>query len=184
MLVERASPTGVSEYEKAGVPLREIGGPTSTSMLYWLALPAYLRRDRTAVAQAAGRSAALVSSFFPMHWAASAAARERTGIRHVHLCFEPFPFFHDREVIGMYPPWKRALLAYLRTAYGGSTRRGVAGADRAAHAEPGHRRLDRARVRHQPARSPPTPASTRSSSTPTPRPSWPTCARATATGRS
>ena len=35
----------------------------------------------------------------------------------MHLCFEPFPFFHDREVIGMYPAWKRALLAYLRAAY-------------------------------------------------------------------
>lgn len=129
MLVERTSPHWREEYQKAGVPLREIGGPTSTSMLYWLALPAYLSRDRTAVAEAAGRSAALVSSFFPMHWAA-AAARERTGIRHAHLCFEPFPFFHDREVIGMYPPGKRALLAYLRTVYGGVDRRGVAGADR------------------------------------------------------
>ena len=128
-LVERTSPLWRERYAEAGVPLREIGGATSTSMAYWLALPAFLRRDRAAVARTAERSAALVSSFFPMHWAA-AAARERTGIRHAHLCFEPFPFFHDPEVIGMYPGWKRALLAYLRVAYRGVDARGVRGADR------------------------------------------------------
>ena len=112
----------MSEYENAGVPLREIGGPTSTSMLYWLALPAYLSRDRAAVAEAAGRSAALVSSFFPMHWAA-AAARERDRHPPRAPVLRAVPFFHDREVIGMYPPWKRALLAYLRTAYRGRRQR-------------------------------------------------------------
>ena len=66
-----------------------------------------------------------------MHWAARGRG-ERAGIRHAHLCFEPFPFFHDREVIGMYPAWKRALLAYLRAAYGGLDARGVCGAPTAS----------------------------------------------------
>jgi len=129
VLVERASPHWRERYESAGVPLREIGGPTSTSMAYWLALPAYVRRDRRAAVAAAGGSAALVSSFFPMHFAAVIAAG-RADIRHVHLCFEPFPFFHDREVIGMYPAWKRVLLAYLRVAYRGLDAHGVRRADR------------------------------------------------------
>jgi glycosyltransferase involved in cell wall biosynthesis len=129
VLVERASPHWRERYEDAGVPLHEIGGGTSTSMLYWLGLPAFVRRDRKAAVAAAAGSAALVSSFFPMHWGAVVAGG-RTGIRHVHMCFEPFPFFHDREVIGMYPAWKRALLAYLRVAYRGLDARGVRGADR------------------------------------------------------
>jgi glycosyltransferase involved in cell wall biosynthesis len=129
MLVERTSPHWREEYEKAGVPLREIGGPTSTSMAYWLALPVFVRRDRRAAVAAAPGSAALVSSFFPMNWAAAVAA-SRADIRHVHLCFEPFPFFHDREVIGMYPVWKRALLAYLRVSYRGLDARAVRRADR------------------------------------------------------
>jgi glycosyltransferase involved in cell wall biosynthesis len=129
VLVERASPHWRERYEDAGVPLHEIGGGTSTSMLYWLGLPAFVRRDRKAAVAAAAGSAALVSSFFPMHWGAVVAGG-RTGIRHVHMCFEPFPFFHDREVIGMYPAWKRALLAYLRIAYRGLDARGVRGADR------------------------------------------------------
>ena len=129
MVVERASPLWRERYAEAGVPLREIGGPTSTSMAYWLALPAFVRRDRRAAVAAAPRSAALVSSFFPMHWAAVVGA-SRADIRHVHLCFEPFPFFYDREVIGMYPVWKRALLAYLRIAYRGLDARGVRLADR------------------------------------------------------
>lgn len=129
VLVERASPHWREQYDRARVPLREIGGATSTSMLYWLALPAYVRRDRRGAIATARGSAALVSSFFPMHWAA-AVAGGRAGIRHVHLCFEPFPFFYDREVIRMYPVWKRVLLAYLRIAYRGLDAHGVRSADR------------------------------------------------------
>jgi glycosyltransferase involved in cell wall biosynthesis len=51
-------------------------------------------------------------------------------VTHAHLCFEPFPFFHDPEVKGMYPAPKRALLAYLTAAYGWIDSAGVTGADR------------------------------------------------------
>ena len=129
VLVERSSPLWRERYEEAGVPLREIGGATSTSMAYWLGLPAFVRRDRRAALPAAGRSAALVSSFFQMHWAAVVAG-SRNDIRHVHMCFEPFPFFYDREVIRMYPACKRMLLAYLRIAYRGLDKAGVRRADR------------------------------------------------------
>src|SRR5699024_3114087 len=55
---------------------------------------------------------------------------KQAGVRHVSLCFEPFPFFHDAEVMGMYSPVKRALLASLKGVYGGLDRRGVSSADR------------------------------------------------------
>ena len=129
VLVERASDYWRERYEEAAVPLREIGGRTSTSMLYWLMLPYYLRRDRDAVTHETSKASAIVSTFFPMHWAANIAAA-RWGIRHAHLCFEPFPFFHDREVKGAYPAPKRALLAYLSAAYGRIDKSGVLGADR------------------------------------------------------
>jgi glycosyltransferase involved in cell wall biosynthesis len=129
VLVERASDHWRERYAEAGVPLREIGGRTSTSMLYWLALPYYLRRDREAVGRETSGASAIMSTFFPMHWAGNIAAA-RWGIRHAHLCFEPFPFFHDREVKAAYPAPKRALLAYLSAAYGWIDRRGVLGADR------------------------------------------------------
>jgi glycosyltransferase involved in cell wall biosynthesis len=129
MLVERASPLWRERYAEAGVPLHEIGGRTSTSMVYWGAFPAYLRRDERAIRAHAARSAALVSSFFPMPWLAGRVAR-RLGLRHVSLCFEPFPFFHDADVIGLYPAWKRALLAYLQRAYGPIDRGGIERADR------------------------------------------------------
>ena len=102
-------------YAEAGVPLREIGGPTSTSMLYWLALPGLpAAGPRRAVDREPRRTPARscrASSRCTGRRGRRAPAR---GIRHAHLCFEPFPFFHDREVIGMYPAPKRALLAYLR----------------------------------------------------------------------
>jgi glycosyltransferase involved in cell wall biosynthesis len=98
-------------------------------MLYWLALPHYLRRDREAVVRETSNASAIVSTFFPMHWAGNIAAA-RWGIRHAHLCFEPFPFFHDPEVKAAYPLPKRALLEYLSAAYGRVDRKGILGADR------------------------------------------------------
>ena len=74
-------------------------------------------------------AAAIVSTFFPMHWAGNIAA-SHWGIRHAHLCFEPFPFFHDREVKAAYPAPKRALLEYLAAVYGRIDRKGVLEADR------------------------------------------------------
>jgi glycosyltransferase involved in cell wall biosynthesis len=128
VLVERASPLWRERYAEVGVPLHEIGGDTSTSMAYWAAFPAFLRRDRSAVTRAAVNASAIVSSFFPMPWVASRVAREG-GLRHVSLCFEPFPFFHDDEVIRMYSTPKQALLRFLAAAYGRVDLDGIQGAD-------------------------------------------------------
>lgn len=127
VMVEAASDLWRERYAEAGVPLHEIGSPTSMSMAYWGAFPAFLARDRRAVERFEGASS-IVSSFFPMPWVGAAAARKH-GVPHVSLCFEPFPFFHDAEVIGMYPRPKQALLAFLRTAYGRIDRAGIAAAD-------------------------------------------------------
>jgi glycosyltransferase involved in cell wall biosynthesis len=128
VLVEEASPLWRERYADAGVPLHEIGGPTSMNLRYWGAFPAYLMRDDRAVKRRAAHSSAIVSSFFPMPWLGMRAARE-FGIPHVSLCFEPFPFFHDAEVIGLFPPPKRALLAFLRASYGWVDTQGIQGSD-------------------------------------------------------
>lgn len=128
VLVERSSQMWIDRYAEAGLELREIGGATSSSMTYWGAFPAYLARDRRAVTEAAASASAVLSSFFPMPWVGAHAARAH-GLRHVSLCFEPFPFFHDAEVIGMYPKPKRALLTFLRTAYGRIDVQGIRAAD-------------------------------------------------------
>ncbi len=128
VMVEAASPLWRERYETAGVKLREIGGATSMNLGYWAAFPLMLRRDLAALHDAAASADVLVSSFFPMPWLASQAARQQ-GKPHLSLCFEPFPFFHDTEVIGMYPAMKRTMLAFLRTAYGGLDAAGLRGAD-------------------------------------------------------
>ncbi|WP_344139154.1 glycosyltransferase family 4 protein [Pedococcus bigeumensis] len=128
VVVESASPLWRERYADAGVRLTEIGGLTSTSLAYWGSFPYFLRRDLTSVRQRAAGRPVIVSSFFPMPWIAGRVAREH-GLRHVSLCFEPFPFFHDEEVIGLYPKWKQHLLLGLRTAYGRLDAQGVASAD-------------------------------------------------------
>lgn len=128
VLVESASPLWRERYADAGVQLTEVGGRTSTSLAYWATFPYFLRRDLAEVRGRATGRPVLVSSFFPMPWIAGTVARER-GLRHVSLCFEPFPFFHDAEVIGLYPKWKQHLLHGLRTAYGRLDEQGLKSAD-------------------------------------------------------
>lgn len=130
MVVERSSDYWRERYAAAGVPLHEISAKTSTSKAYWLAFPRHLRHDRrelTRIADATG-AGHFVSSFFPFNLLCGELAAAR-GLRHTHLCFEPFPFFHDREVQGLYPPHQRALMRGLGMLYGRLDRRGVASAD-------------------------------------------------------
>jgi glycosyltransferase involved in cell wall biosynthesis len=128
VVVEDASDQWRERYASSAAALVEIGPPTSSSMAYWGAFPAFLTRDAWAVRRALSDADVVVSSFFPMPWV---AARTRgAGVRHVTLCFEPFPFFHDSEVVGMYPPTKRRLLSLLKWAYAGVDRAGIASADR------------------------------------------------------
>lgn len=130
MVVERASDYWRERYAAAGIPLHEISSSTSTSKLYWLTFPVHLIRDRKRLGELIARTGAshLISSFFPFNLLCSQLG-ERHGIRHTHLCFEPFPFFHDREVQNLYPPAQRWLMRILDVLYGGLDRRGVNDAD-------------------------------------------------------
>ncbi|WP_076260292.1 glycosyltransferase [Intrasporangium flavum] len=128
MVVESASPLWRDRYAAEGITLNEIGGLTSTRLAYWAAFPWFLRRDLKALRSLVRPGDVLVSSFYPMPWAATRVARD-LGLRHVSLCFEPFPFFHDAEVIGLYPRPKRALLRGLRMAYGRLDHVGITAAD-------------------------------------------------------
>ncbi len=124
VMVEKSSQLWLDRYAEAGVTVHEIGGATSSSMAYWGAFPWFLRRDQRAIRERAEQSSAIVSSFFPMHRLGQRAADD-FGLPHVALCFEPFPFFHDDEVIGLYPPPKRALLRVLARLYERIDARGV-----------------------------------------------------------
>ena len=126
VVVERSSELWRDRYSEASVPLHEISGATSTSKAYWLTFPRYLRSDRRAIEGLVDRlgPVTLLSSFFPMNYLCSQIAGAR-GLRHVHLCFEPFPFFHDREVTALYPATNRALMRGLGLLYGRLDREGV-----------------------------------------------------------
>lgn len=128
--VEQACDYWRERYAGAGIPLHEIATATSTSKLYWLTFPRHLRSDRRALdALIESRDVgALVSSFFPMNYLLGSVGKN-LRLRHVHLCFEPFPFFHDREVTGLYPTSSQVLMRGLGLLYGRLDLAGVRGAD-------------------------------------------------------
>lgn len=130
MVVERSSDYWRERYAAAGVPLHEISAKTSTSKTYWLAFPRHLRHDRRELTRIADDTGAghFVSSFFPFNLLCGELAAAR-GVRHTHLCFEPFPFFHDSEVQQQYPFHQRALMRMLGALYGRLDTRGVCSAD-------------------------------------------------------
>jgi glycosyltransferase involved in cell wall biosynthesis len=127
--VESASPLWRERYADHAIPLHEMGGRTSTSLAYWGGFPAYLRRDRRWLQTRIASCSAVVSSFFPMPYLIGEMAKT-AGIRHLTLCFEPFPFFHDDEVIRLYPRGKQWLLGLLRGLYGHIDTKGIRQADR------------------------------------------------------
>ena len=145
MVVERASDLWRSRYADAGVTVHELGGRTSTSMVYWAGFPAYLRRDRRALSRLFEGQDAIVTSFFPMPYLASSLVSE--GVPHVSLCFEPFPFFHDDEVIDLYPRPKRMLSADAGGLYGRLDQKGILAADRLLTLEHRDGSPDRPRLR-------------------------------------
>jgi hypothetical protein len=124
-----------------------------------------------------------VSTFFPMNWAGNIAAAQ-WGIRHAHLCFEPFPFFHDHEVKASYPCPKTRAAGLPVDRLWPRRPEGCSGSGPFAHSQPRVRCRDRAGLRPASTLRPPMPASTSSSSTRTRMRNWRTCASATATGRS
>jgi phosphatidylinositol alpha-1,6-mannosyltransferase len=128
VVVEGASPLWQERYDKTEAKLVVIPGRTSTSLFYWLMFPFYVVRDVRKVRALAKDADILVSSFFPMPWIAQRVRRQHQA--HVTLCFEPFPFFHDSEVIRHYSPAKRLLLAGLRRSYGWMDVQGIRHADR------------------------------------------------------
>ncbi len=103
VFVERASREHKDRYRAAGIKLREINTASSKSPWYWLAFPMYFSKDIRALSALRGRYDVFVSSFFPMNAAAHAA-----GLKpHLTYVFEPFAFFHDRDMIRGLPALKR-----------------------------------------------------------------------------
>lgn len=113
VFVERCSPDARALYRAAGVEVREINTASSTSAWYWLAFPAYRSRNIRALRSLAGRYDVFVSSFFPMNDAARAAHLRP----HLAYLFEPFAFFHDRDMIRGFPAFKRAGCALAAALY-------------------------------------------------------------------
>jgi glycosyltransferase involved in cell wall biosynthesis len=90
-----------------------INTKSSPSAQYWFLFPYHLRQDVTAVRRLRNQYDVFITSMFPMHHVARAA-----GVpRHLAYVLEPFAFFHDPEMIGGFPLWKRLVLRYLTLAY-------------------------------------------------------------------
>ena len=124
VVVDSASHFWRDEFQRAGIPLTEIDPATPINWRYWLQLRQLVRRDVRAVATRAAGASAVVSTYFPMQWVGAEVAREQ-GLRHVHLCFEPFPMFHARYLMKGEPWGRRLRFRAYTLAYRGLDTKGI-----------------------------------------------------------
>lgn len=82
---------------------------SSKSMLYWLFFPFYVHKETRWIKKNVSGFGVYISSMFPMNYLLY-KARKRP---HLCFCFEPFAFFHDKDMISGFGFFKRNLLRFL-----------------------------------------------------------------------
>ena len=119
--VEQCSEHIRNLFKEEGITVRTINTSSSMSKLYWLFFPFYLRRNVKKISQIKSNYQAFVTSMFPMNY----ALRQANVTNYLTYIFEPFAFFHDRDMINGFPIAQRILLKILAFIYKGWDMKGV-----------------------------------------------------------
>ncbi len=118
VIVEAANPLAYQQYHQIGVELISLDALTSTSFLYWVALPWFIERRVTQINRIIkahhflAPDTTIISSMFPMNVIAN-----KLGFRHLQLCYEPFAFFYDREFIATFSWLKKMFIKLVAGLY-------------------------------------------------------------------
>ncbi len=124
VIVEKASPEIKREFKQYGVEVREIGVLTSTSLIYWLFFPVMFKVHGGRIRKATYDADIVISGMFPMN--AIASLLDKPTIQN---CWEPFAFFHDKEMINGFSLTKRMLIQILAILYTHLDMRGTQNSD-------------------------------------------------------
>lgn len=110
LFVEAASPEILRMFEAENVRVVILTKTRSSkSKLYWLLFPHHLARETEWVRKNVAGFDVYVSSMFPMNVILMNAGKRP----HICFCFEPFAFFHDRDMIQGFRSVNRAALKIL-----------------------------------------------------------------------
>ena len=102
------------EFEQGGVTVVQIAPYSSNRLYYWLFLPLIVVREIVLLKKILSKDDTIISSMFPMNIVANYLSRKK----HIQFIFEPFAFFHDKQMIDGYDQPVRSLLKILRFIYG------------------------------------------------------------------
>lgn len=103
-----------AEFEKNGIRIVKTAPVSSNRILYWLFFPIILLWEIAFLRRRLPKYEKIISSMFPMNIIANTISRER----HIQFIFEPYAFFHDKNMINGYPLVVRLLLKLLKFLYG------------------------------------------------------------------
>jgi len=115
VIVENYSKEVEQNYQKENIKLIKTINITSTSPLYWLFLPRYIKKNYEKIRNLVDRDTILISSMFPMNAIYNMVRRENKdfGIPIYQYIFEPFAFIHDNDLIDNLPLAKKIFTKYV-----------------------------------------------------------------------
>lgn len=111
VVVENISPEWEQKFREKEITVKELGGLTSTSQIYWLFFPIILLVNYIKIRRyTENKDVKLLSFLFPMNVLAAILKKP-----HVHYCFEPFAFFYDTSLRSSFSKLNQLLLSILST---------------------------------------------------------------------
>lgn len=111
VIVEKTTQEWKNKYHCADVEVIENIPLSSNSLFYWLTFPFWFGIHMLKIPRQTKNADLIVSSMFPMN--AIAALNTKPT---VNICFEPFAFFYDRDLIGSFTTMHKFFLKILRVA--------------------------------------------------------------------
>ena len=112
LFVEKSSDFWKKKFIKEGIEVKKISSLSSNSPIYWLFFPFFACRELRILKREANKFDFIISSIFPMNWISLYLGKPT-----LFLCFEPFSFFYNKELISKLVPLKRIFVKLLAMLY-------------------------------------------------------------------
>jgi glycosyltransferase involved in cell wall biosynthesis len=93
----------IKSFKEENITIHQISDRSTNNILYWLFFPLFVVFECTRVKRLAKKydPEVIISSLFPANvWALF------LNKKHIQICWEPFAFFYDKDLINSLPKWK------------------------------------------------------------------------------
>jgi len=112
VFVEKSSDFWKERFTKEGIKVKEISPLSSNSSIYWLFFPFFVFWEIMILKREIRSVDLVITSIFPMNWCSLFLNKPN-----IFLCFEPYSFFHNKNLIDKLPLLKKFFTKLLAKIY-------------------------------------------------------------------